>query len=103
MYCWFLTGVGLAVLELNGVFDMSELSRENIVKCKYLIYCTSKQSQLKIEANVKIGKQTYSKVQTNWDTPILLTLYSPRKDQAATLISLVNTGQPKLFRLHFTV
>ena len=26
-------------------------------------------------------KNKYSKVQTNWDTPTLVTLYSPRKDQ----------------------
>ena len=38
----------------------------------------------------------YSKVQTKRDTSILVTLYSPRKGQAAALISLVNTG-PSLF------
>ena len=48
-----------------------------------------------IMATVNLELQ-YSKVQTNWNIQTLVTLYLPSKDQAAALISLVNTGQPKL-------
>ena len=45
-----------------------------------------------ITYQINNGKYMYSKVQTKWDTLILVNLYSPRKSKSLCGLSLVNTG-----------
>ena len=46
--------------------------------------------------NIQICGIEFSKVQTKWDSPTLVTLYLPRKSMLLLGLSLVSTGWPKL-------